>query len=385
MMGAPIRVAHVMGKMVGGGVEQVVMNYYRHIDRDRVQFDFLVDRDSTDVPKSEIEKLGGRVFPIPPYQDLYRYSRELHELFAREQWQIVHSHINTLSVFPLRVAARAGVPVRIAHSHATMGRGELKRNLMKLALRPFAKRYPTNMAACSTHAGNWLFGKGVSFTVIPNAIELDRYRFNESARAEVRSSWGVGSDCRVVGTVGRMETVKNQSFLIDAFKCLHDTHPNSILVIAGSGSLRSLLECRARDLGIADCVVFPGQVRDVNLLYQGMDVFALPSLYEGFGMALLEAEVSGVPCVVSEHVPGEAILSESCKIASLEEGAAAFAAAMWEQCASKIRLQLSPDDCEDYDICCAANKLTDYYFELIENKNRSFGADGTPVSNKKIG
>lgn len=370
-MDAPIRVAHVMGKMVGGGVEQVVMNYYRHIDRDRVQFDFLVDRDSTDVPKSEIEKLGGRVFQIPPYQDLYRYSRELHGLFAREQWQIVHSHINTLSVFPLRAAARVGVPVRIAHSHATMGKGEPIRNLVKMALRPLSKRYPTDLAACSRHAGNWLFGERASFTVIPNAIEIDKYQFNETVRAEVRAAWGVESDCCVVGTVGRLESVKNQSFLIDAFKCLHDAYPKSLLIIAGSGSLRARLERRTKELDISDCVLFPGQVRDVSCLYQGMDVFALPSLYEGFGMALLEAEVSGIPCVVSEQVPSEAILSESCRISSLEEGPAAFAAAMWDQYVSKVRIQPSLDGYAAFNIRCAASKLVDFYFELTRGRRQS--------------
>lgn len=116
-MTEPIRVAQVVGKMVGGGVEAVVMNYYRHIDRSKVQFDFLVDSDSTLVPREEIESLGGRIFEIPPYQHAIEYQRELQSLFTQEGWKIVHSHINALSVFPLRAAKKAGVPVRIAHSH----------------------------------------------------------------------------------------------------------------------------------------------------------------------------------------------------------------------------------------------------------------------------
>lgn len=119
----PIRVAQVMGKMLGGGVESVVMNYYRHIDRNKVQFDFLVDADSIRVPEEEIKALGGRVFRIPPYQHPLRYRKELVRLFREEHWPIVHSHINTLSVFPLSAAKKAGVSVRIAHSHSTMGKG----------------------------------------------------------------------------------------------------------------------------------------------------------------------------------------------------------------------------------------------------------------------
>lgn len=124
-MAEPIRVAQVVGKMVGGGVEAVVMNYYRHIDRSKVQFDFLVDSDSTLVPREEIESLGGRVFEIPPYQHVVEYQRELQRLFKEENWKIVHSHINALSVFPLRAAKKAGIPVRIAHSHSTSGKGSL--------------------------------------------------------------------------------------------------------------------------------------------------------------------------------------------------------------------------------------------------------------------
>ena len=128
-----IRVAQVMGYMDGGGVEQVVMNYYRHVDRSRVQFDFLVDEDSTLVPRDEIESLGGRVFLVPPYQRVVAYQRALVGLFREQGWPIVHSHVNALSVFPLCAAKRAGVPVRIAHSHSTAGRGEPLKNAAKAA------------------------------------------------------------------------------------------------------------------------------------------------------------------------------------------------------------------------------------------------------------
>lgn len=371
MMAEPIRVAQVMGYMNGGGVESVVMNYYRHIDREKVQFDFIVCEGSMLVPQGEIESMGGRVFMVPGYKKIFQYLDRLTSLFRSEGWGIVHSHVNSLSVFPLYAAKRAGTPVRIAHSHATMGKGEPIRNLVKMALRPLSKRYPTDLAACSRHAGNWLFGERASFTVIPNAIEIDKYQFNETVRAEVRAAWGVESDCCVVGTVGRLESVKNQSFLIDAFKCLHDAHPKSLLIIAGSGSLRARLERRTKELDISDCVLFPGQVRDVSCLYQGMDVFTLPSLYEGFGMALLEAEVSGIPCVVSEQVPSEAILSESCRISSLEEGPAVFAAAMWDQYVSKMRIQPSLDGYAAFNIRCAASKLVDFYFELTRGRRQS--------------
>lgn len=199
-MTEPVRVAQVVGKMVGGGVEAVVMNYYRHIDRSKVQFDFLVDSDSTLVPRDEIESLGGRVFEIPPYQHIAEYQRELQRLFKQEGWKIVHSHINALSVFPLRAAKMAGVSVRIAHSHSTSGKGEYAKNALKAVLKTQSNRYPTHRFACSQFAGEWLFGKAAHFEVVYNAIDLDRFRFNAEARAQARADLGlVGVEAQVSG------------------------------------------------------------------------------------------------------------------------------------------------------------------------------------------
>lgn len=199
-MTEPVRVAQVVGKMVGGGVEAVVMNYYRHIDRSKVQFDFLVDSDSTLVPRDEIESLGGRVFEIPPYQHIAEYQRELQRLFKQEGWKIVHSHINALSVFPLRAAKKAGVSVRIAHSHSTSGKGEYAKNALKAVLKTQSNRYPTHRFACSQFAGEWLFGKAAHFEVVYNAIDLDRFRFNAEARAQARADLGlVGVEAQVSG------------------------------------------------------------------------------------------------------------------------------------------------------------------------------------------
>ena len=199
-MANPIRVAQIVGKMNGGGVEAVVMNYYRHIDRSKVQFDFFVDADSTLVPREEIESLGGRVFEIPPYQHVVEYQRELQRLFKQEGWKIVHSHINALSVFPLRAAKKAGVPVRIAHSHSTSGKGEYVKNALKAVLKTQSNRYPTHRFACSEFAGEWLFGDAAEFEVVYNAIDLDRFRFNAEARAQARADLGlVGVEAQVSG------------------------------------------------------------------------------------------------------------------------------------------------------------------------------------------
>lgn len=363
-MVASIRVAHVMGKMVGGGLESVVMNYYRHIDRSRVQFDFIVDGDSTLVPRGEIESLGGRVFTVPPYQHVFAYQRALTALFREQGWTIVHSHENALSVFPLCAARRAGVPVRIAHSHSTSGKGEPMRNAMKWILRRFSNVYPTHRMACSRHAGEWLFGKGAEFDVLYNAIELDRFRFNPHVRAEVRAELGIPDGVLAVGHIGRFVAQKNHVFLLDVFEGVVRGGLDAVLVLAGDGPLRSEVECRVRELGLSDKVCFLGQRGDANRLYQAFDVFCLPSLYEGFGIVAVEAQVSGLPCVLSTEVPVEVGVGGECLFFDLKESIDCWVDAV-EHVAERGDRFFSPTEkLRDYDISYAASILGDRYLEF---------------------
>lgn len=252
----PIRVAQVMGKMLFGGTESVVMNYYRHIDRTKVQFDFIADSDSRmPIPRQdEIERLGGRVFIVPPYQKLHEYIPALVRLFREQDYQIVHAHISTLNVFPLYAAKKAGVPVRISHSHTTAARGEWKKNILKYSLRPFAKTYATHYVACSKLAGEWLFGKKAmeqgKVTIFHNAIELDRYRYDERIRKGVRKELGIDDDKFVIGHVGRFCYQKNQEFLLDVFAEVQKQNPDAVLLLVGDGSDRKKIEEKARQLGL---------------------------------------------------------------------------------------------------------------------------------------
>ena len=268
-----------------GGVESVVMNYYRNIDRDKIQFHFLCDEDSTDIPYDEIEKLGGKVIVIPPYQKLFKYQKKLYKIFKENNYKIVHSHINALSVFPLRVAKKAGVPIRIAHSHSTSNKKEWKKNIVKNILRPFSKVYANKFFACTKHAGEWLFGKKIierkELNVINNAIDLKKFEFNEKMREDLRKEFGIKEDTIVIGHIGRFMKQKNHDFLIDVFNELIKKDENSILILIGQGPLLNDMKQKVRDLKIEDKVKFIGQVTDVEKYYNIMDVFLFPSIYEG--------------------------------------------------------------------------------------------------------
>lgn len=300
-----IRVAHVIGKMIGGGVEAVVMNYYKHIDHSRVQFDFIIDSDSTIVPREEILSQGGRIFEVPPYQDVLAYRRELQRLFKQEGWRIVHSHINALSVFPLSAAKNVGVPVRIAHSHSTAGKGELAKNAVKALLKTQANRYPTHRFACSRYAGEWLFGKGEDFEVVYNAIDLRRFSFNAEARAKARADLGLVGGQFAVGHVGRFMAQKNHGFLIDAFEQVAKRREDAVLLLVGAGEAEACVESSVAERGLSDRVRFLGQRSDMPDMYAAFDAFVLPSLYEGLGLVGVEAQRSGLPCLLSDAITRE--------------------------------------------------------------------------------
>lgn len=370
-MKEPIRIAQIVGKWVGGGVEAVVMNYYRNLDHSKIQFDFICDNDSTDIPYDEIEKLGGKVILIPPYQKVFEYQKEVKRILKDGNYKIVHSHINTLSVFPLRAAKKAGVPVRIAHNHSTTNKAEWKKNLMKQALKPFAKTYSTHYMCCTEHAGRWLFGDkefdNENVYVLNNAIDLTVFKYDEKTRKAKRKELKINDDTLVFGHIGRFMLQKNHSFLIDIFNEIYKKNENVLLLLAGQGSLMDEIKEKVKNLGLSNNVKFLGQRSDVHELYQTFDLFLFPSLYEGLGMVAVEAQVAGCPCLCSTEVPVIAKVIDKCEFISLDESAETWA----EKALSMIDLESRKDGvkeakCCGYDIKTEVEKLENKYVGLSE-------------------
>lgn len=319
----PIVVAHIIGKWVGGGVEAVVMNYYRHIDKTKIQFHFICDNDSINIPYEEIEKLGGKVILIPPYQKIFKYQKELKKVLKENKYKIVHSHINTLSIFPLMAAKRAKIPVRIAHSHSTTNKKEWKKNLLKQLLKPFSKVYATHYMCCSELAGRWLFGDKVydegKVYLLNNAIDLEKFTYNEEIRKNKRKELGIKNNQLVIGHIGRFVAQKNHTFLIDVFNEIHKKEKNAILLLAGQGPLMESIKEKVNDLGLSDSVKFLGQRNDANELYQAFDIFLLPSLYEGLPVVGVEAQASGLLCVLSDDMTKETKILNTTIFKSLSD------------------------------------------------------------------
>lgn len=366
----PVRIAHIIGKLRNGGVESVVMNYYRNIDRTKIQYDFIIDSDSSNpVLQDEIESLGGKIITIPPYQKPVSYHKALYKLFTENNYPLVYSHLNTLSIFPLFAAWRAGIPIRVAHNHSTAGKGEFKRNMMKYTLRPFAKVFPTHLCACSEYAGRWLFGKRAMDSgrvrVWPNAIDTERFAYNESVRNETRKYLKL-TDKFIVGHAGRFMTQKNHDFLVDIFAEIHKRRNDSVLLLAGDGPLMDSVKEKVSRLGLNDCVVFPGSVHDMERYYQAMDVFIFPSLYEGLGIVAVEAQTSGLPVIASTELPIEAKICDNFHFFPLKKSASEWAEEALKISDGHVRKDMSSYARNaGYDVKTQAAKLSEWYCNIL--------------------
>lgn len=362
-MKSPIRIAQVIGKMWAGGVEAVVFNYYRNIDKEKVQFDFFYDADSTVEPPQDLIDMGARFYKVPPYQNLYNYIKTLRKYFKMNNYNIVHSHLNTLSIFPLYAAWREGVRVRIAHNHSVPGGNELGRNIVKNTLRKGAKLFSTDYFACSEKAGRWLFGDKTyetgNVTVIKNAIDYDKFHLDKIMRERVRQELGIEKKT-VVGHVGRFTFAKNHKLLIEAYSQYHKRNPESVLILVGDGELRKDIEEQINILGIKDSCILIGNVSCPEKYYQAMDVVVMPSLFEGLGIAAVEAQACKIPIVLSEAIPKEAVISNQCYYLSSKQSADEWAKKIEEVVGNPV---IYTKAYEKYNIKSAAQVLTRWYCE----------------------
>ena len=322
----PIRVLQIIGFVCGGGVEAVIMNYYRNIDRNRIQFDFVIDGYEKTSLDDEILSLGGKVYKVEPYtKNPFKNIYQIYRIIKDNNYQIVHSNMNTLSVFSLFAAWLAGAKVRILHNHSTAVKSEKLRSVMKYILRPFAPIFANRYMACSFLAGEWMYGKKKMHSgkvkVLNNAIVVDKFAYNPEIRKKLRYELNISEDTLVIGHVGRFMYQKNHDFLIDIFNEIHKQKSNSLLLLIGDGPLKQKIEEKVRNYNLQDNVKFLGLRKDVKDLYNVMDVFVLPSWYEGLPVVSVEAQTNGLPCFVSDKISKECKLSSSMYFISLAKKA----------------------------------------------------------------
>ncbi len=321
-----IRVLHSAGDMIkGGGIEAFLMNIYRNIDRKRVQFDFVCSKYCENSFQDEIISLGGKIYYLKTRDYCYRrnYNEYYNLLKKVENIQIVHVHVSSLmDISLLKAAYDCNIRTRIIHALASGQTGPQVLNLIHYYNQHRISYYATELFACSDLAGKYEYcniGKRRGFTIINNGIETERFRFDVEARDRIRGEYGLEKSY-VIGNVGRMVSYKNQMFMLPILKKVLESIPEAKLLIVGEGPLKTKIVENAQKLGIENQVILTGSRVDVNDLYSAMDVFLFPSIFEGFGIVLIEAQCSGLPCVVADsNIPSSIKLSDDLFFISLKD------------------------------------------------------------------
>lgn len=366
-----IRVLQCVNDMHRAGLETMLMNYYRNIDRTKIQFDFLTHRPHKSDYDDEIVSLGGKVYYAPRLypQNYPKYFKWMEQFFKdHPEYQIVHSHIDAMSYLPLKAAKKAGIPVRIAHSHST----SIDRNF-KYPLKQFY-RYRigsvlTDEFSCGKAAGEFLF-RNDQFTLIPNAVEAECFYYKESVRHEIRQELEISEQTFAMGHVGRISYPKNQRFLIDIFKALHEIVPNSVLLIVGTGDMEDEIRNYAKESGVNDAIRFLGNQNDTAKFYQAFDAFMLPSLFEGVPLVGVEAQFADLPCFFSDKVPTEVVFSDKTHFMKLSQSPEEWAREITKVDISNRNSNRPILTNAHYNIQTAHQILEQKYYELLGKTQR---------------
>lgn len=363
--GERVRILHVVTYMGIGGLETMLMNYYRSIDREKIQFDFLTHREFLGDYGEEILKMGGKIYHISRLNPFSKkYLKELDVFFSlHREYKIVHVHQDCLSSVILKQAKRNSINIRIAHSHAS-GQDINWKYLVKLYYKKFIPQYATHLFACSESAGRFMYGRN-KFNILRNAICAEQYRYNIKERIKTRMQLDL-KDAFIVGIVGRLSPVKNHSFLLDIFSEVIKRETKSHLLVIGEGELRSQIENKISRLNLQNKVTLLGIRSDISSLLQAIDVFVFPSEYEGLGLAAIEAQAAGLPCICSDRIPEETIITDLVHKVSLED-----TPENWAKIIISHRLDQRIDTYQNivnagYDIRENACKLQQFYLEVLK-------------------
>lgn len=371
----PIRILHVVGGMNRGGIETWLMHVLRHIDRDRFQMDFLVHTEKPCPYDDEARVLGSKIIPCLSLSKPWLYGRNFKRILREYgPYDIVHSHVHHFSGYVLYLAKQAGVPVRIAHSHNDTSAIDAKAGLHRqlyLSLTKWSISWCSTVGlGCSCNAVADLFGAAwktdTRWQVLDYGVDLKPF-YDRVDSIGVRAELGIPADAFVIGHIGRFETQKNHLFVLEIAAEVAKQELKMHLLLIGDGSLRSDIEQKVVQMGLSDRVTFAGNRSDVpRLMLEAVDVFLFPSLHEGLGLVLIEAQAAGLPCIFSDVVPEEADLVRPL----LQRISLSKSASIWAEAVRSVRSHASAISQKDalavventpFNIVASVKKLTEVY------------------------
>lgn len=371
-MDSPIRVLHIVRGLKQGGIQNFLINVYKNIDRNIIQFDFLVSEkgDFDNV----VLQLGGRIFEIPYITEIgvKKYQEELSNFFSMHtEYKIVHSHLNQLSGIPLEIAKEFNIPVRIAHAHTTQNNNNFLLKIYKNILQFKINKNATVWFACSEMAAKKIFReKSENTQIVFNGIDVQKFIFSEAIRKKIRYDLKIGDNVTVLGHIGRLSSVKNHLFLLDIFKEYLKLDKNCILLLIGDGELKEKIKKKIYNERLENKVLMLGNKTDAYKYYSSFDIFVFPSKYEGLGISLIEAQVNGLYCYASTTIPPEVRITNRIKFISLKKNPKYWANIIYNGFNKKYYRYESIDVVKNkYSINKVAQLLQDEYIKLY-NKNK---------------
>ncbi len=358
-----IKICHVIGDFVNGGVESVIYNYFSHMDLDKFEVHIIGHGIKVKACADRFSDMGFVIHNITPKSvNFTRSLAEMKAIFKENKFDIIHSHLTEWACVPMFLGWLCGVKVRINHSHMAEKPKGLKNKVYYGVRLQLGKLFATDYFACGEDAGRYLFGDrevdSGKVTILPNAIDFNKYCFNLSVRNKMRSALGLRDITMVIGHVGRFFEQKNHQFLVEIFKDYHEKNPNSVLLLFGDGELREKVEEKVNVLGLRDAVRFMGVQQNMSDWYQVMDIFVLPSLYEGLPVVGVEAQAVGLPCLFSDQITKEIGISSETKFLPINKGTKP-----WVESIGFDRKRDSAPcvDMERYDISKRAHNLQEFY------------------------
>lgn len=368
-----IRVLHVLSSLGGGGVESMLYNYYTHLNRDEIQFDFIVHGEKVGILEEKFLEMGSKIYHVKPKKEglLQNLSQIKRILYSQPRYDVVHCHQNLISFVPLYFAKKAGINTRIAHSHTTFSGKGTGREFINSVFRFLLKINANQFFACGVDAAKCLFGEKKyiedKVDIIPNAIDESLYRFNPLIRNKVRRELHI-EDKFVIGHVGRFSKEKNHKFILQVFEEIYQFNKNSVLLLIGDGELEQETKQLASSFSASKNIVFLGLRKDVNCILQAMDCFILPSLHEGLPVTLIEAQAAGLKCFASTAVPKETNVAGLVDFLELNAGSNHWAECILNyQHVYERKAQTQKFIASNYDIRQASNYLEKLYLNLFNS------------------
>lgn len=368
----PIRVLMIFTIMNRGGAETMIMNYYRNIDRTKVQFDFVVHRPEKGAYDDEIRKLGGRIFVFPAVRpsNFSKYKKQIRAFLDKHpEYTIIHSHAQELAYYFYKIAYEKGVPYIITHSHNASMLWDIKAPL-RILWRKIMFKYINVYFSCGQEAAKHYYGRkrAQQSILMHNAINVEDFKYNESSRCKIRKEWKISENEYVIGHVGRFSKQKNHPFILKVFDSFLKKHPNSRLMLVGEEDNKQTIRERAKELGIEKRVIFAGLRADIPEILSALDCILMPSLFEGVSVAMIEEQASGLPLITSDKVPNEVGLLPSTEFIPLEADINVWVSEL-EKYRNIPRNRSAIDVVRHagYDIKTNAAKLQEYYLTLSKS------------------